>query len=118
MRGALLGVLLLGAAVGGCAVAGSGGGRTSLPREQASELDALERTIEGEEAALGAIDPAACVDRCRSVDAICEASARICQIAGDVGDELALRCQRAEERCGAARSGTDPGCACATAGER
>jgi hypothetical protein len=106
-------LFLLVGLVGGCAAAGSARRSETLPAERASELEALERTIEEETTALRAIEPAACADRCRSVDAICEASARICAITTELGEgELAFRCTRAEDRCGAARGATDGSCAC------
>ena len=89
-----------------------------MPAHTAAELDQLEHTIEEEQRTLETLDPAACPDRCRSVESICEASARICVLSSEIGgDEVALRCARAERACDEARGGTDPGCGCATAAD-
>jgi hypothetical protein len=85
-----------------------------IPRASEEELSGLEERIADEEQRLPTLDPAACVDRCRSVDAICDASARICEIASELGSgDVAARCERASRSCDAARGGTDPSCPCA-----
>lgn len=82
-----------------------------IPAGSAAELDRLEADIEREQAALTSLDPAACSDRCRSVDAICDASGRICELVAELGDDaLTVRCTRASNACDEAR-GDSCGCA-------
>lgn len=88
-------------------------GRPAETAAQRSEIDELEARIERERAALAALEPAACAERCPSVEAICEAAGRICEIAADV-TEAAPRCERARAACTTAREGTDPSCACSS----
>jgi hypothetical protein len=76
-----------------------------IPAGSAAELDGLEADIEREQANLTSLDPAACPDRCRSVQAICDASGRICELVAELGDDaLTVRCTRANHACDEARS--------------
>lgn len=87
--------------------------RSPIPTTVVTELEALEQTMDEAQHALEATDPAACPERCRSVEAICDASARICEIASELDDpSVSLRCARAERACDEARRGTSPSCGC------
>ena len=84
-----------------------------IPAQRAAELDTLEGTIASEEANLDRLDPMACPDRCRSMNAICEASEQICSIADELREEsVDLRCARARSQCETARGEVVSGCAC------
>ncbi len=100
---------------------GCGGAVSARPEhDRASRLgralEAAEGRLDAERVVLGGLDVAACVDRCRSVTSICEASAEICGIARELGDERSrARCARAEDACGSSREVvTTGGCACET----
>lgn len=82
--------------------------------DRARELDTLEENIAREQSSLEDLDPLACPERCHSVEGICEASERICEIASEMSDEsVRARCVRASQACDEARNGST-GCACAS----
>jgi len=84
-----------------------------IPTSAASEIESLERDIEREQANMAAFEnPAECRSRCRSIESICDASGRICQLVAELGDDtLTVRCTRAEAACSDAQTSEAP-CAC------
>ena len=84
-----------------------------IPSGSAAELDSLEADIEREQANMAASqDPSECRARCRSIESICDASGRICQLVAELGDDtLTVRCTRAEAACSDAQTSEAP-CAC------
>ena len=100
---------------------GCGGAIASRPDDRVSRLegslDRAEERLDGERVILDGLDVAACVDRCRSVTSICEASAEICGIARELGDDRSrARCARADDACARSRGVvTTGGCACEVA---
>lgn len=108
---AALAALAIGA---GCSGAVSTPPEDDRPTRLGRALDAAEARLDAERVVLDGLDVAACVERCRSVSAICEASAEICGIARELGDERSrARCARAEDACSTSRDVvTTGGCAC------
>lgn len=103
--------LLLLPSCGGAAVAGRR--PDPIPSGSAAELERLEADIERERANMAASqDPTECRGRCRSIESICDATGRICQLVAELGDDtLTVRCTRANDACTEARASEAP-CAC------
>ena len=102
-------------------LAGCGGAISPRPEDDRATLlghalDAAESRLDAERVVLDGLDVGACVDRCRSVTSICEASTEICGIARELGDERSrARCARADDACSSSRDVvTTGGCACET----
>lgn len=121
-RALALALTALALAFGLVAGSGCGGAIASRPSEDdrptrlGRALDAAEARLDSERVILDGLDAGACVDRCRSVTSICDASAEICGIARELGDERSrARCARAEDACSSSRDVvTTGGCACET----
>lgn len=123
-----LSILLLAAALTGCA-AGPRAARPDHPEQPAAHqqddlqrISALEQQLDGllAEPAAAPIAPApspaadVCAAACAHQDAICDLTSRICAIAdrNDLEAEMSAQCTDARGRCEAARSRVAMRCVC------
>lgn len=112
--------LALGAVLSHLVLLGGCGGMAPAPNRPPSSQRVPDGILEDEalieDALTQARDPsAACPDRCRSAEAVCEASERICAIVEELRDvSLAPRCDRARVSCGEGRDSV-ASCSCSAA---
>lgn len=114
----LASTLALAVVASGLVLAVGCGGMAPAPNRQPSSQRVPDGVLEDEalieDALAQARDPsAACPDRCRSSEAVCQAADRICAIVDELRDvSLAPRCDRARVSCESGRESVSS-CGCA-----